>query len=75
MPYSLVLERVSAHIYSVQRKVEPTHLHVLCSVPAPSSTLEQILTGCVRGTCVSLSLVPWSTAERNGHIYDQGRSF
>ena len=34
MPYSLVLERASGtHNYSVQRKVEPTHLRVLCSVP------------------------------------------
>ena len=38
MPYSLVLERASGtHKDSVQRKVEPTHLHVLCSVPASSS--------------------------------------
>ena len=34
MPYSLVLERASGtHKHSVQRKVEPTHLRVLCSVP------------------------------------------
>ena len=37
-PYSLVLERTSGtHNNSVQRMVEPTHLHVLCSVPASSS--------------------------------------
>lgn len=35
MPYLFALERApGTHKNSVQHEVEPTHLHVLCSVPA-----------------------------------------
>ena len=37
-PYLFVLERASGtHNNSVQHKVDPTHLHVFCSVSASAS--------------------------------------
>ena len=52
MPYSLVLERASGtHNYSVQRKVEPTHLRVLCSVPVSQAHSNKFRLAALEALC------------------------
>ena len=72
MPYLFVLERMSGtHNYTVQRTVEPTHLHVLCSVSVFHKYIisEKNLKSYAKVHFHNL-FVPCSVAERNGHNYE-----
>ena len=73
MPYSLVLERASGtHNYSVQRKVEPTHLRVLCSVPVSQAHSNKFRLAALEALCF-ISL--WCLgAQRKGMVIIMERS-
>ena len=72
MPYSLVLERASGtHNYSVQRKVEPTHLRVLCSVPVSQAHSNKFRFAALEALCF-ISL--WCLgAQRKGMVIIMSR--
>ena len=74
MPYSLVLERASGtHNYSVQRKVEPTHLRVLCSVPVSQAHSNKFRLAALEALCF-ISL--WCLgAQRKGMVIIMANMF
>ena len=70
MPYSLVLERASGtHIYSVQQEL--SLLTSTCSVVylLPQVQFNKLRLAALEVLIFHFPLVPWSAAERNGHIY------
>ena len=70
MPYSLVLERASGtHIYSVQQEL--SLLTSTCSVVylLPQVQFNKLRLAALEVLMFHFPLVPWSAAERNGHMY------